>query len=58
MTDEGIYTNEGSKTFLANKAEKLKDDWKFKWILRQFPNEVRDAFRDESDNCAFNLVKY
>jgi hypothetical protein len=26
MTDEGIYTNEGSKTFLANKAEALKDD--------------------------------
>jgi hypothetical protein len=24
MTDEGIYTNEGSKTFLANKAEALK----------------------------------
>jgi hypothetical protein len=28
MTDEGIYTNEGSKTFLANKAEALKDDLK------------------------------
>lgn len=57
-TDEGKTTKVGSKTFLKNKSESLKGDpEKFNEFKRQFPDSVRDAFRDESGHCAFNLIK-
>jgi hypothetical protein len=57
-TDEGKLTKIGSKTWLKNKAESLKDDPEgLNEFKRQFPDTIRDAFRDESGECAFNLVK-
>lgn len=57
-TDEGKTTKIGSKTFLKNKAESLKDDPdQLNEHKRQFPDTIRDAFRDESGDCAFSLVK-
>ncbi|QRE05426.1 hypothetical protein H0H26_11535 [Flavobacterium psychrophilum] len=58
MTDEGIETNIGSVTWLNNKAESLKNDPEtLNEFLRQQPNKESDAFRDESSDCAFNLMK-
>lgn len=58
LTDEGIYTSEGSITYLRNKSESLKNDPEnLNEFLRQFPNTVRDAFRDEASDCSFNLMK-
>ncbi|RDY57574.1 hypothetical protein DX873_18625 [Flagellimonas nanhaiensis] len=57
-TDEGRMTKTGTKTYLKNKAESLKNDpEKLNEFKRQFPETIRDAFRDESDDCEFNLVK-
>jgi len=56
--DLGKYVSIGCEEYLHNEAEALKDDpEKLNEFLRQFPNRVEDAFRDESDNCAFNLIK-
>lgn len=58
LTDEGKYTKVGSKTFLNNKENSLKDDpEELNEHLRQFPRSVRDAFRDEAGDSAFNLMK-
>lgn len=47
----------GADTFLKQEIEALKDDpekeYEFK---RQFPDAPSDAFRDESDDCDFNIV--
>lgn len=57
-TDEGKLTKLGSKTFLKNKTESFKDDAEgLNEFKRQFPDTVRDAFRDESGDSAFNLIK-
>jgi hypothetical protein len=57
-TDEGKYTEIGSKTFLKNKAESLADKPEdLNEFKRQFPDTIYDAFRDESGNCAFNSIK-
>lgn len=58
LTDEGIYTSEGSVTWIKNKMESLKDDPEnLNEFLRQFPDSERDAFRDEASDCSFNLMK-
>jgi hypothetical protein len=58
LTDEGKYTDVGSVTWLRNKTEALKDKpEKLNEFLRQFPDSVRDAFRDESGDCSFNGIK-
>lgn len=56
--DLGKYIKTGSIEFLKNELEALKDDpEKYNEFLRQFPDSERDAFRDESGDCAFNLIK-
>ena len=58
LTDEEEYTKEGSITWIANKIESLKNDPEnLNEFLRQFPDTVRDAFRDEATDCSFNLMK-
>jgi hypothetical protein len=58
ITDEGVPTKFGAKTILDNKEEVLKvDPAKLNERKRQYPREVRDAFRDESGDCEFNLMK-
>lgn len=58
LTDEGKYTKIGSKTFLKNKADSLIDKPEdLNEFKRQFPDTVSDAFRDESGDCAFNVIK-
>jgi len=57
-TDEGKQTTIGSKTFLNNKEESLKDKPEdLNERLRQFPRSIRDPFRDESGSCPFNGIK-
>jgi len=56
--DDGKTKSFGSKTYLKNKAESLKNDpEKLNEHKRQFPDTIRDAFRDESGECAFNQMK-
>lgn len=56
MTDLGKTTKIGSMTFLKQKLEALKSKpEKYNERLRQFPDTDRDAFRDESGDCSFNL---
>lgn len=48
----------GAATFLKNELDSLKDDpEQYNEQLRQFPRTIRDAFRDEATDCAFNLMK-
>lgn len=60
LTDEGIYTKMGSVSYLKNEAEAFKEkndlegEHEFK---RQFAETLKDAFRDESGECSFNLIK-
>lgn len=57
-TDEGVYVDEGAITWLKNNIEALKDDPdKLNEFLRQNPETVEDAFRNESGDCEFNEVK-
>jgi len=57
-TDEGVMTSIGSIAWLENTAETLKaDPEKYNEHKRQFPDTIKDAFRDDSSDCAFNLVK-
>lgn len=57
-TDEGVLTTEGTITWLNNKSESLKDDPEIlNEFKRQFPETIRDAFRDTSEDCEFNIVK-
>lgn len=56
--DDGQTKTYGAKTYLKNKADALKDDpEKLNEFKRQFPDTIRDAFRDESGECAFNQMK-
>ncbi len=56
-TDLGEYTKIGASTHIKNDLEGLKDDPEAKnEYLRQNPDNERDAFRDESSDCEFNLV--
>lgn len=55
-TDEGIYTKEGTITWLINRANALKSDPEaYNEHKRQFPDTIQDAFRDASNDCEFNL---
>lgn len=57
-TDLGEWTKIGSNTHLDNELEILKDDPNaYNEQLRQFPRSIKDMFRDESDDCEFNLNK-
>lgn len=58
LNDLNKYTKIGSTTFLKQKLDALKGK-PSKWNerLRQFPDTDKDAFRDETDDCAFNLIK-
>lgn len=56
-TDEGAITKIGSITWLHNEAEALKGDPDaYNEHKRQFPDTIKDAFRDSSDDCEFNLM--
>lgn len=56
--DLGDFVSIGSNTHLDNELESLKQDPDaYNEQLRQFPRSVKDMFRDESDDCEFNLNK-
>jgi hypothetical protein len=58
LTDEGIYTTIGSKEYLQNEAKALeKNPEDLNEQLRQFPFTEKDAFRDESGDCEFDIIK-
>jgi hypothetical protein len=58
MTDEGIYTTVGSREYLENEAKALeRNPEDLNEQLRQFPFTEKDAFRDESGDCEFNIIK-
>lgn len=58
LTDEGIYVTTGSRTYLDTELESLKNDPEgYNEQLRQFPREVKHAFRDEASKCPFNINK-
>jgi len=49
---------QGSVTFLKNEMQSLREDpEKQNEFLRQFPRTERDAFRDQAEDCWFNLMK-
>ena len=55
----GPNTNrkDGAVTFLKNELESLEgDSEKQNEFRRQFPRTIRDAFRDSSNDCDFNLT--
>lgn len=57
-TDLDEYVTIGSNTHLDNELESLKiDPEAYNEQLRQFPRSIKDMFRDESDDCEFNLNK-
>jgi len=57
INDLGKLTKIGSKTFLRQKLEALKNKpEKYNERLRQFPDTDEDAFRDEASDCNFNLT--
>lgn len=57
-TDLNEYVTIGSNTHLDNELEALKiDPEAYNEQLRQFPRSVKDMFRDESNDCEFNLNK-
>lgn len=57
-TDEGVYVETGAISFLKNSIEALKDDpEEFNEFMRQNPDNIRDAFRNESGDCEFNEIK-
>lgn len=47
----------GADTYLKNKRNGIKSQDKLNEEIRQFPRNVREAFRDESKDCVFNLTK-
>lgn len=56
--DLGKYVSIGAITYLDNEAESLKHKpEKFNEFKRQFPRKIKDAFRDESTDCEFNVIK-
>ena len=57
-TDEGNYVEEGAISWLNNNIEALKDDPdELNEFMRQNPETIQDAFRNESGDCEFNEVK-
>jgi hypothetical protein len=57
-TDEGVYVEIGAKSFLRNSIEALKDDpEELNEFMRQNPEKVEDAFRNESGDCEFDETK-
>lgn len=57
-TDEGEYVTIGTETFLRNSQKALEGDAKeYNEFMRQNPDTIKDAFRDESGDCEFNLLK-
>ncbi|WP_339877064.1 hypothetical protein [Olleya marilimosa] len=58
LTDEGIYVDTGSRVYLENELDALSNDPDgYNEQLRQFPRTPKEAFRDSSDECEFNLTK-
>lgn len=52
------HTSIGAITYHKNELEALKrEPEKYNEFLRQFPRNYKDAFRDETTDCHFNLVK-
>jgi len=48
----------GSKTYLDNKENSfLNEPEKLNERKRQYPRNIKDAFRDKTDDCEFNLIK-
>ena len=57
-TDEGEYVKIGTETYLANASKALESDpEKYNEFKRQNPDCIEDAFRDESGDCEFNILK-
>lgn len=57
-TDQGKMIDQGSITFLKNAIASLQDDPEdLNEFMRQNPETIEDAFRDSSNDCAFNLMK-
>ena len=57
-SDEGVYVTEGSLTFIQNTIDALKlKPEKLNEFKRQNPENERDAFRDSTSDCEFNLIK-
>lgn len=57
LADDGTYVKIGSETYLKNVLESLKHKpEEYNEQLRQFPDTPKDAFRDVTDGCAFNLI--
>ena len=58
LTDEGTYTKVGAKEYLLNEAKALeRNPEDLNEQYRQFPFTEKDAFRDESGDCEFNIIK-
>jgi hypothetical protein len=56
--DLGKFVSIGSETYLKNEEDALRSDpEKLNEHKRQFPETEQDAFRDESGDCEFNLIK-
>lgn len=56
-TDEGEFKKLGSISSLQNSIIALeKDPEDLNEFMRQNPARIEDAFRDESDECEFNLI--
>lgn len=57
-TDLGEYITTGANTHIENDLLGLKDNPKeYNEYLRQNPRSEKEAFRDESSDCDFNLMK-
>lgn len=57
INDSGRLKKNGSDTYLKNKRKAIKDPIKLNEEIRQFPRNIREAFRDEAKDCVFNLSK-
>ena len=58
LTDLGEYTSIGAITHWNNEEEALMNDPEgLNEFYRQNPRTIRHAFRDEADDCNFNLAK-
>lgn len=56
LADDGEYVKIGASTYLKNTREALKADPEdYNEEVRQFPNTSKEAFRESSNDCDFNL---
>jgi hypothetical protein len=55
--DKGKLVKIGADTFLKNTLKSITDPVLLNEEIRKFPRKVSDAFRDESQDCVFNLTK-